>query len=226
VRYVPDGIDISRFARKSEASYGTTQHRDIVIGTVAPLRPEKNIARLIDVFCLVADDPRLRLVIAGDGPERVGLESLAAASGLNHRIVFLGNVARPEELLPSFDVFGLSSDTEQIPNSVLEAMAVGLPIAAVDVGDIRMMVAPTNAPYIVPREDPNSFAAAIRQLVADPSLRSRIGTGNRLQVETRFRQELMFEQYEKLLLGGVAIAQSTPSREEAPVDGHSQRADR
>ena len=201
VLYVPDGIDVARFARERQAPPETNRPRsEIVIGTVAPLRPEKNIGRLIEAFCRVADDPSFRLVIAGDGSERPRLEQLAAERRLDNRIKFLGHTARPEAVLPDFDIFALSSDTEQIPNTVLEAMAAGLPIAAVDVGDVPIMVAPANRPYIVPRDDPDAFAAALSQLAASPSLRHTLGCDNRARVESHFRQELMFEHYEKLLV--------------------------
>jgi glycosyltransferase involved in cell wall biosynthesis len=199
VRYIPDGIDLTRFiAGKHPAA---PQH-DIVIGTVAPLRPEKNIARLIEAFSLVADDPRFQLIIAGDGPERRGLEQLAGARQLNHRITFLGHVSRPEEVLPGFDIFALSSDTEQIPNAMLEAMAAGLPIASVDVGDVGRMVAASNRPYIVPRDRPDALALAFRQLAADPALRQGLGAENRDRAEQHFGQDRMFQQYEELLLAG------------------------
>ena len=214
VRYIPDGIDVARFARTNRltSETGRPQHR-IVIGTVAPLRPEKNIARLIEVFSQIADDPRFQLVIAGDGPERTRLEQLATARGLDHRIKFLGHVPRPEEVLPSFGIFALSSDTEQMPNALLEAMAAGLPIASVDVGDVHSMVAPVNRPYIVPRDRPDALALAFRQLAKDAPLRQRLGAENRIQAEAHFGQDRMFRQYDELLLAGLTSA-GTPSPDE------------
>ena len=201
VRYIPDGIDIVRFTKRR---YDVERPREqIVVGTVAPLRPEKNVGRLIDAFSVLASDPRFRLVIAGDGPERATLEGLVKRQGLSHRINFLGHVPDPERILPTFDIFGVSSETEQIPNAVLEAMAVGLPIASRDVGDIRAMVAPSNRPYIVVREGIEALVLAMRQLAYDAPLRYRIGMDNRLQVERNFGQEQMFREYEKLLLGSL-----------------------
>jgi glycosyltransferase involved in cell wall biosynthesis len=205
VRYIPDGIDVARFIVGKRLDDETRRSgHPIVIGTVAPLRPEKNIARLIEVFARIADDPRFQLVIAGDGPERVGLEKLAAARQLDHRITFLGHVSRPEDVLASFDIFTLSSETEQIPNAMLEAMAAGLPIASVDVGDVGRMVAAANHPYIVPRDRPDAFASALRQLAADPALRQDLGAQNRERAEQHFGQDQMFQQYEELLLGGLS----------------------
>jgi L-malate glycosyltransferase len=202
VRCIPDGIDITRFAGKKNSASGAPrpQREHIVLGTVAPLRPEKNIARLVEVFSLLSNDPRFELVIAGDGPDRMRLENLVASMGLSRRISFLGHVRQPEHILPSFDIFGVSSDTEQMPNAVLEAMAAALPIVSVDVGDIRTMIAPSNRPYVIARAEIEAFALAVRELADNVSLRHRIGTDNRIQVESRFEQERMFREYEKLLL--------------------------
>jgi len=202
LRYIPDGIHAARFYRSERLrSASEPRRKDIItIGTVAALRAEKNVGRLIEVFAQIADDRRLRLVIVGDGPERMRLENLAAARRLDDRITFLGHLPRPEEILPSFDIFGLSSDTEQIPNAVLEAMAAELPIAAVDVGDIRAMVAPSNLPYIVPAGRFDFFALALRQLAEDAALRDSIGAENRDRVQRHFDQERMFRDYDALLL--------------------------
>jgi glycosyltransferase involved in cell wall biosynthesis len=123
---------------------------------------------------------------------------------ISNRIRFLGHVPRPEEVLPTFDIFCLTSDTEQIPNSVLEAMSAALPIVSVDVGDIGLMVAPSNQPYVVERDRIEKFASALRELADDPDRSYRFSSENRIQVEAHFEQERMFQEYEQLLLGNVA----------------------
>jgi len=123
----------------------------------------------------------------------------------------LHRMLSPEQLLPTFDIFALSSDTEQIPNAVLEAMAAGLPIAAFDVGDVAMMVAPQNRPYVVQRDLPHALAEALRRLADDAALRARVGAENREKVAREFAQERMFREYEEILLSGLgaSITQST-----------------
>jgi glycosyltransferase involved in cell wall biosynthesis len=199
VKFIPDGIEVSRFSGKRN-SRPTGEIANVVIGTVAPLRPEKNLIRLIDAFSLISGDPRFHLVIAGDGPERHTLELFAAAKGLTGRVTFLGFVPYPEEILPSFDIFALSSDTEQIPNAVLEAMAARLPIASVDVGDLSEMVAELNRPFIVAADTGFRLADALRQLAENPQLRDQIGVENQNRVQAHYRQEAMFEAYKALLL--------------------------
>jgi len=191
VIYVPNGIDITRFniARTTSTS-STRESRPLVIGTVAPLRSEKNVGRLVKAFSLVRTRADLRLMIAGEGPERPALEKMSQDMGLGAWVSFVGHVDNPEEVLSEFDIFALSSETEQMPNSLLEAMAMGLPVAAVDVGDVRKMVAPENMPFIVTRGDTQALAEAIIQL-AGLTTRSEIGLANRARVREKYCHSAM-----------------------------------
>jgi L-malate glycosyltransferase len=169
-----------------------------VIGTVATLRREKNLVRLIHVFATLAGEkPRdsLKLIIVGDGPERAVLRAAAAATGRTDQIVFTGARSDPEVALAEMDLFALSSDTEQMPFSVLEAMSSELPIASVAVGDVADMVAPENRPYVVPRDDEKAFLNSLRALVNDPELRTRLGRANRSAAIRQFDRKLMVDRY-------------------------------
>ena len=197
VRYIPNGIALAAFAGPP------TRHDTPVIGTVAALRPEKNLARLLRAFQRATATRPARLVIAGDGPSRAPLEALAAELGLADRVSFIGYVAQPQTLYPSFDIVALSSDTEQMPMAVLEAMAAGLPVAATDVGDIRTMLAPENAALLTPRDDA-ALANALAALLDDPALRARLGAANRARAAREFDQAAMFAAYEALFRGDAA----------------------
>jgi glycosyltransferase involved in cell wall biosynthesis len=172
-----------------------------VIGTIATLRPEKNLTRLIGAFAALAKEQNgtgLRLLIVGDGSERAALESAAQVSGQAEKITFAGPTSAPEEMLRRMDIFALSSKTEQMPLSVLEAMASGLPISAVAVGDILDMVAEENRPYIVNESDENAFRGSLRALIRDSELRRRLGRANRAVAVARFDQAVMAERYREL----------------------------
>ena len=191
LHYIPNGVDLTRFAGGTPgAEDGPT------IGTVAALRPEKNFGRLLRAFALAGRPGRL--VIVGDGGERPALEALSASLGLAGQVHFAGQVSDPSPLYGGFDLFALSSDTEQMPLSVLEAMAAGLPVAATDVGDVRAMLAGANAPFVGPATD-EALAAGLRALVADPALRRRVGEANRAKAEAEYDQETMFQAYAALL---------------------------
>ncbi len=195
VRYVPNGIDLARFS----AAPGATKDMP-VIGTVAALRAEKNLARLLRAFRLIAAATPARLVIVGAGPERAKLEAISGTLGLAERVRFAGHTDRTEEFYRDFDVFALSSDTEQMPLSVLEAMASGLPVVATDVGDVREMLAAENAAFVVPRDDA-ALADALLRLLAAPEQARAIGAANRAKAEREYDQARMFATYAALLHG-------------------------
>ena len=172
-----------------------------MVGTVAPLRPEKNVGRLLRVFARLDPSLAARLLVAGDGVEREPLERLAAELGIAGRVVFTGRVA-PEAVLGSIDVFALSSDTEQMPNALLEAMAASRPVAAVDVGDVKSIVCKDNREFIIPRDDGPAFAAAVARLLRDPGKRRALGDKNRERVVSEYSQERTLAIYSKILTAG------------------------
>src|SRR5258708_38528315 len=94
----------------------------------------------------------------------------------------------------------MSTHTEQMPISVLEAMAVGRPIVSVDVGDVRAMLAPANRPHVVAPDDA-ALAEAIAALLADRALRERIGAGNRDHAHAHYDQETMLQEHELIVQG-------------------------
>lgn len=200
VLYLPNGIEVDNF-RQSAVGAPPFQRgeNEIVIGTVAPLRPEKNLGRLLNAFARL-DNRATRLVIAGDGSERPMLEAMAQRLGIADRVRFLGAVREPQRVLAFFDVFALSSDTEQMPMTVLEAMAAGLPIAAVEVGDVKHMVAPPNRAFVVPRGE-TTLATALAALVADAGRRHALGRINRAHVTAVFPFARMVEAYARLFAG-------------------------
>jgi glycosyltransferase involved in cell wall biosynthesis len=123
-----------------------------------------------------------------------------AELGLGGAVRFTGHVAQPQALYAGFDVFALSSDTEQMPLSVLEAMAARLPVAATDVGDVRGMLAETNGRFVVPRDD-GALADALLALLRDPARRRAIGADNRAKAERDYDQATMFAAWAALFDG-------------------------
>jgi glycosyltransferase involved in cell wall biosynthesis len=203
VMYVANGVDAGRFCllARDIAPGFTRRPGELVVGTVAPLRPEKNVGRLLRVFARVDPSLAVRLLVAGDGVERELLKRLAAELGIAERVVFTGRLA-PEAVLGSIDVFALSSDTEQMPNALLEAMAARRPVAAVDVGDVKSIVCEDNREFIVPRDEAPAFASAITRLLRDPDKRRALGVKNRERVVSEYSQERMFATYSTLLTAG------------------------
>jgi len=204
--HIPNGVDCLRFGGEPDLEF-TASHgikgESPVIGTVATLRAEKNLKRLIEAFADVIRHQSARLVIVGDGPDLSDLKTLAEELGITEHIIFTGACGQPEKLLPSFTVFALSSDTEQMPLSILEAMAAGLPIASTDVGDVRNMVSEENRTFMVGRESV-TLAAAILVLLANPDQRRKIGEANSLRARTVYDQSNMFAAYGRVFDGDLS----------------------
>ena len=136
------------------------------------------------------------------------LERLAGELGIGDRVVFAGHVAQPAPLFKQMDAFAMSSDTEQMPMSLLEAMAAGLPVASTDVGDIRLMLASENDGLVTPLDDA-ALAAAIRSLLQQDGLRRALGAANRRKAEGEFAQEAMFKSW-AAAFDGTLIEPCTP----------------
>jgi glycosyltransferase involved in cell wall biosynthesis len=196
LHYIPNGIGCARFAHRINRT--TWPGTGIVIGTVAALRPEKNLSRLILAFKLVAERHDARLVIVGDGPELSALRQLAAALGLGDKVFFVGDVAAPEACYAGFDIFALSSDTEQMPLTIIEAMAAGLPIAATEVGDVPTMISDHNYRFVTKRDE-RPLAEALQALVVDQALRRRLGEANQAKAFSFYDEREMFRAYSRLM---------------------------
>jgi glycosyltransferase involved in cell wall biosynthesis len=200
VRQIPNGVDAAALVRQAGEPFGLRRQPDErVFGTLAGLRPEKNLGRLLRIAGLLPDTLPWRLVIAGEGPERASLEALARALGLAERVVFTGFVQRPGSLLAELDAYVLTSDSEQMPISVVEAMALGLPVLATDVGDLRLMLpAKSRDACLFGRDEEPAFAARLAAVLASPDERRRLGELNRERA-AGFGLEAMVARYEHLL---------------------------
>lgn len=201
--HIPNGVDVLRYGGKAgkreEGLLARIGRYETIIGTAAPLRPEKNIGRLLRAFAALGPRPDCALAIAGAGVQLAELRSLAMELGISERTYFLGHVDEVPAFMRSIDIFVLSSDTEQMPNSLLQAMAAGRPIAAVDVGDVREIVALENRPLVVPRDEEGALAATIAALIADPQRREALGRVNQQRVKTHYSLDSMVAAYGALL---------------------------
>lgn len=200
--YIPNGVDCNRFSlRKTDEARQELGigNETCIIGTVAHLREEKNIGLLIRSLAGIKTlIPPPHLIIVGDGPEKDGLMNLAEELGIKERIHFFGHHKDTPRYYQMMDIFALSSKTEQMPVSVLEAMASGLPVLSTDVGDIRNMVDRENHAFIVPRENEPQYQAALEQLITNREKRSYLGMKNRHKCISEYRHDQMINAYHNL----------------------------
>jgi glycosyltransferase involved in cell wall biosynthesis len=176
-----------------------------VIGYVGRIMPEKDLETWLRSVALVAKKyPGARFVLVGEGKDGVTLcqlEQLAASLGIAHQVYFPGY---REDLLAAyaaFDIFVLSSRREGLPNSILEAMALGLPVVTTDVAGAKELVVNQGTGFVLPQGDVSGIAHAILTLMENDAVRRRMGQASRERVEQEFsfmsrlrRIEALYEQ--------------------------------
>ena len=196
---IANGIALSRYAAPPVVAIPGLDKRpgEVVIGTVAGLRPVKNLPRMVRAFAAMTSR-EARLVIVGTGPESERIAAEARSLGVADRLLMPGFLSDPAGWIGRFDIFALSSDSEQFPISLVEAMAAGLPAVATAVGDVVQMVAEDNKPLIVEAGDEPAFAAALDTLAQRPDLRRAIGRANREKAGEEYDEARMVERYGRL----------------------------
>jgi glycosyltransferase involved in cell wall biosynthesis len=162
------------------------------------LRAVKNLPRLVRAFAAAArtTERPMRLVIIGEGTERDRILATAAEEGIADRLLMPGFLADPARYVGHFDIFALSSDSEQAPISLVEAMAAGLPVVATAVGDVAAMVSAENSAFITRADDEAGFAQALARVAGADAVRVRLGAANRRYARDHFREEGMIAAYQ------------------------------
>jgi glycosyltransferase involved in cell wall biosynthesis len=208
VRIILNGIDTERYTPDPTAR--TNQRRSfgidaatLLIGIVARLSPEKNHQLLLRACgTLHRRGVQFHLLVIGDGPSRGGLEAVALTAGIADQVTFLGARDDVASLLPALDVFALSSTTEGISLTLLEAMSCELPVVATAVGGNPEVVDDGVTGYVVPLDD-SDMADALQRFshgagTAPSDARSVMGKAGRDRVLRHFSLERAVEEYHAL----------------------------
>jgi len=201
IAVIPNGVEAAAFTAPAHARSGPVR----TVITVANLRPEKSHETLIAAAHRLAGEfPEVRFQVVGDGPRRAELEALVRAKGLEGTVVFLGHREDVSRLLGEADVCVLPSRSEAFPNGAIEAMAAGLPVIASAVGGLLDLVEPGGTGLLVPPDDPDALAGALRRLFTDRALAARFGEAARTQVRQRYSFERMVASFAELYLTGLS----------------------
>jgi glycosyltransferase involved in cell wall biosynthesis len=204
VKCIPNGIDTAAFSKpaRADALAGIIKHKgEMWVGTLAGMRPVKNLTALVRAFAPLPE--HWQLVIVGDGPEESAIRAEAERLNIEHRVHLPGFAPDPARFVGLFDVFALSSRSEQFPISLVEAMAAGKPVAAPAVGDIAAMVSEENRPLITPAGDEVALASSLNRLAHDSTLRARLGKANRAEARARFDEKPMIDAYRRLYASAI-----------------------
>jgi glycosyltransferase involved in cell wall biosynthesis len=200
---VPTGIDADVFrpGDKAAARAALGLPRDkVLFGIVATLRSWKGHAFLLDAL-KAAGDPRLHVVIVGDGPQQQNLETQVAALGIASQVTFTGRQTDVADYMRAFDVFVLPSyANEGVPQALLQAMACGLPVIACPVGGIPECTRGLDSVTLVPPKDAAALAAAMMKVAASPPDAGALQRA-RDRVVAEHSREIMYERALRYFLG-------------------------
>ncbi len=194
----------------------------LVVGTVANVRPVKAYPDLLAAAALViAALPDVRFVAVGQGAQEAEIRALHARLGLGDRFQLLGYRPDAIRIMAACDVFCLASLHEGLPVALMEALALGLPAVATDVGGIREVVEPGREGTLVPPRRPDALAAALVALLTDPEQRAAMASaakagGASLSIEATVRRT-------EEIYRGLGAAARARSRPPEAASGRSSR---
>jgi glycosyltransferase involved in cell wall biosynthesis len=192
---IPNGIDFTLYHPRQ------ARRRLRRIVTVANLRPEKAHEVLIEAVAgLSKIFPDVELRIVGAGSRATALQELAARRGLASRVLFLGHQDDVPAILSDADIFALSSRSEAFPNSIMEAMAAGMPLVSTNVGGVPELVDHQRNGVLVPPDSVDAMVAALRDLIEHPDRAAMLGRAARQAIESRFSFGRMVSSFEALYL--------------------------
>ena len=202
---IPNGIDPERFEFDPVKRTAWRKNLDIsestsVVGIVAALRAEKNHRLFLSACHRVSkQNPNVKFVIAGDGPERDELENLANELGIAELVHFLGSVDDVVGVLSMLDLFALTSDNEASPVSILEAFSCKRPVVATDVGSINETVIEGKNGFLVPIGDCQQMSERWLEILANSEQSRLMGEAGRRQVIENSSLEQMTSGYMDLV---------------------------
>jgi glycosyltransferase involved in cell wall biosynthesis len=209
VRVIHNGINGAKYGLSHETEERGTKLREglgigsdeVAVGCAVVLSEQKGMRYLLEAARdVVGREPRVRFVIAGDGPLRAELERRARDEGLEGRVLFLGYRRDVPDLVAALDAYVLPSLWEGLPLALLEAMAAGKPIVCTTVGGNPEIVTSGENGLLVAPRDPRALADAIVRVAQDADLRARARTANVKKFGAQFSLEAMVEGHTRAYL--------------------------
>jgi sugar transferase (PEP-CTERM/EpsH1 system associated) len=209
---IPNGVDTEKFHPKNRCVADEDRISDtawrhsldisadaVILGSIGRLDPVKDFPTLLTGFTEVKRQyPHAVLVIVGDGPIRANLVRISSDYGLQHSVRWLGERRDIPTLLRRFDLFVQTSMFEGMSNTILEAMASGLPIVATETGGNSELVKHGHNGVLIPVAGVNALVGAVGAYLQNPALRDQHGAESRRRVEDHFNLSLMATRYAEL----------------------------
>jgi glycosyltransferase involved in cell wall biosynthesis len=200
LRRIANGVPTKLYAGKPDPrlipQLQKRREGEVFIGCVAGLRPVKDIPMLVRACAGL--NTRFKLVIVGEGPERQNILDTAESMAIEDQVILTGFLPEPHKYIGLFDIFALSSRSEQAPISVIEAMAAGVPVVSHKVGDVFNMLSERNRLYVTPERTEVMLRDRIDILAKHPQEREIVGKANRERARALFDEAQMVAAYAKL----------------------------
>ena len=198
IALVAEGVEIPERITDAQRTEGRERFRlragDFVFGSVGYLLPEKGHTHLLRAFADIArGNPQYKLLLAGDGPERRRLETLAVGLGVRERVIFSGMIEKISEVYAAMDVFVFPSLAEPLGTSMLTAMAYGLPVIGVATGGVPEYVDAGVSGLLAKEAAAPAIAAEMLRMAQSAELRQRLGEHAREQIREHFSADTMVE---------------------------------
>lgn len=200
IEVIPNFIDTERFRRIdcTRIKQELCPKCEKVLVHVSNFRPVKNTLHVVRIFHkLKQQGLSLKLLLVGDGPDRMPAEHLARELGIYNDIRFLGKQDAVEEVLSIADVFIIPSGSETFGLAALEAMACNVPVVASDIGGLPELVIDGETGFLCPEGDLDAFAERTRQIITNDQLQHTMGEAARKRAVEVFANERIIPQYEQ-----------------------------
>jgi glycosyltransferase involved in cell wall biosynthesis len=201
VSYIPNGINLAEADLIPAVSVRQAQgwpDTAVVVGMASRLVAYKGVETFIRALAQFHETDRVYGVIVGDGPQREALERLAREIGLARRLLFMGQQTPAAAVIKDWDIGVLSSQREGFSNSILEYMACAKPVIATAVGGTPELVNADDTGILIPSNDPEILAAAIRRMRDHPGRAIQMGQRGRARVEREFSMEVVARHFVRL----------------------------
>jgi glycosyltransferase involved in cell wall biosynthesis len=201
--YIPNGIALARcqssLDRRVVRSKNGWPEGALLAVMVARLAEPKDHSTLLRAWTVVRSRiPSAILLVVGDGPLRTTIESAINTMGLHEAVLMLGERHDIPEILRAADVFVLSSQSEGMPVTILEAMGAGLPVIASDVGGVAEVVEHGRTGWLAPAGSPEALAQAVMEMAADPDRAAAMGAAGLARARERFDLPAVLAAYERV----------------------------
>jgi glycosyltransferase involved in cell wall biosynthesis/GT2 family glycosyltransferase len=200
IKLVRNGINLQKFRfsatgrERIRQEFGI-QEDHLLVGTVARFSFQKGHEFTVNAIpAILQAHPEARFLFVGDGPEREKISQNIREAGLSRQVIITGERQDIPDLLSAMDLFLLTSIFEGLPLSVLEAMAVGLPVVATRVNGTPEAVAENDTGLLIPPADPEAVVGSVNRLLGNPTERKRMGALGRKRVEKHFDESYMVRQ--------------------------------